>query len=469
MKKIIAVVQVQNEADIIESLCRYYCSFCDGIIVTDDISTDNTNDILKYLIEEGLPIYITNKNEIDHGLGNINARYQQLQLAVDKYDADIILPIDADEFLVCEMGGNPRNIIETMDEKIEYHIPWNNFICTKNINDNKIFFPLTTNKYVEPDFHKAIISKFLLKECMAFPEMGCHSFNYKEKRPVIIKMKELCYNHYPVRNKYQFMLKTIIGWTTRLLCPFHDGNYNYSMSSHWKEFFDEIKKHGIIKDEMLEHFSTYNNFTFSNNNNNYINERIFDISFCKEKINLHFTKYNEIESQFIKILTTQLENNIRNMPSWRSSLERKIAGEQLGQANEIINNLNNYIKILEMKMGPSKLYGTFYFDTGKGFNEDEKINFKHFIETKYLYNTVKLPQNTKSIRFDPVEGVGCYIQNLNILSDENIPVNYQILNGCKTDNKGILFTSKDPQILIDINQILIENLIVYCNIWFFIE
>jgi len=466
-KKIIAVVQVQNEADIIESLCRYYCSFCDGIIVTDDMSSDNTNEILNLLVKEGLPVYITDKNEIDHGDDNVNARCQQLHLAVDRYNADIILPIDADEFLVNVNGGNPRPFLESLDEKVEYHIPWRNYIYTKETNDNSIFYPNIAKKYAEPSFSKAIISRYLLKQKKAFPETGCHSFFYPEDPPVVYDVKELCYNHYAFRSVYHFMLKIIIRWTTRLTFPYHDGSIFFCDAIHFKEFYEEIKKYGIIQEEMLEKYSTYIEFPFPKDYE--IKESNFDTSFCNDKIKLCYTNYNINENDFIKMLTIRLEKNLRNMPSWRSTLERKVAGEQLGQANLTITNLNKYIEILKSQSNQRFLFCTFYFDTGKDFSENEKVHYEYLNGTKHFNVTVKLPDNIKAVRFDPVEGMGCFLQKFTVLSEKNIPIKYQICNGFRTENDGIIFTNNDPQILININRKTTKNIFVTFNIWFFMN
>jgi len=466
MKTIIAVVQVQNEADIIESLCRYYCCFCDGIIVTDDMSSDNTKEILNHLVEEGLPVYITDDESIDHGLGSIYARYQQINLAVDKYDADIILPIDADEFLINVKGGNPRPALESLDEKIEYHIPWHNYICPKENDDNTVFYPNVTSKYAEPLFSKAIVSRFLVKQKEAFPETGCHSFFYPKEAQITSDLTELCYNHYPYRSVYHFMLKTILGWTFRLTCPYHDGSILFAQSFHWKAFYEEIKKYGIISQDMLEKYSTYTEFTFTADKEYDFKESIFDTSFCNGKLQLRYTDYKNKENNFLKTLAIQLEKNLRNMPSWRSALERKISGEELGRANTTINNLNNYVNTLEKKTNPKQLFSTFYFDTGRGFNKEENVHINHPRETKYSYNIVNIPKDTKAIRFDPVEGIGCYIEKLNFIYENDISLDYKILNGFKTKNDGIIFTNNDPQILIKLKRKNIETITICYNIWF---
>jgi len=465
MKKIFACIKVQNDADIIESFCRYYCSFCDGILVTDDMSSDNTPDILKKLVDEGLPVFVTDQNVIDLGLGGLNVRMKQFHLAIEHYNADLILPIDVDEFLINKNGGNPRVVLESIDENIEYHIMRRNYICPSKL-DNIEFFPKMTNKYVDLLSPKTVMSRFLLKERNAVPLAGCHSFMYTTESPAVIDLDDLYYNHYPIRSEYQFMLKIILGWIHYLTLPFHDGDRRYNQAWHWKAFYNEIKKHGIVSQEMLEIYSAYNSTSIPDYNNYDIHEKLFDISFCHDKLKLRYTDYASNKIYFLQILAAQMEKNILRMPSWRSSRERQIAGEQLGQANATIHNLNAYIEKLQKQRPFSEKYGSIFFNTGKDFNEKEKIVFLHNQEKIQLFQEIILPQNTISVRFDPVEGCGCFLQNLVIQTDTGDALNYQILNGYNSENNGIVFTSNDPQIQIDIVDNNINKLSLQCDFWF---
>jgi glycosyltransferase involved in cell wall biosynthesis len=468
MKKIIACIKVQNDADIIESFCRYYCSFCDGIVVTDDMSSDNTPDILKSLANEGLPVFITGGEDIDLGLGLLNARYQQYHLAIDRYNADIVLPICADEFLINVNGGNPRPVLESLDETVEYHVRRHNYVCPGKIMDNTVFFPQTTDKYVDLTSPKTIMSRFLFKAKNARAGAGGHSFTYTGagEPPAVQDLNNLCYNHYPVRGEYQFMLKIILGRIHHLTFPYYDGYYNYTMAWHWKSFYDEIKKHGTVSQEAMERYSVYTSTFIPTDNNSQLTEGKFDTSFCHAKVKLRYTNYDKGKDYFIPILTAQIEKNLLRMPSWRSGMERKVAGEQLGQANATIHNLNAYIETLNRQISPNQI-GTFYFDTGNNFNEGEIVHFQHDKKTNHLDIKIDLPKNVQSVRFDPVEGCGCFLQDLVIMSDIGKIVDFQILNGFMSENRGIVFTTTDLQILIDVKNKKIKEITVQCNIWLF--
>ena len=468
MKKIFVVTQVQNEADIIESFCRYYCSFCDGILVIDNMSSDNTFGILNSLADEGLPVFV--KEIQNFGL---NKKYpspalQRINYAIEHHDADIILPIDGDEFLISANGGNPRAVLEGLDETIEYHIKRRNYVCPPEIKDNTVFYPCNTSKYAPLSSPKTVMSRFLIKDKNAFPSPGCHFFRYTEDCTEVKDSSELYYNHYPFRTAHQFMKKAVLKWINYLTYPYYDGSIHHRRGWHYKAFCEEIKKHGVISEKMLERCSVYTTTHIPDENNYTLLNESFDTSFCCDKLKLRYTDYDIHKSNFISMLITQLEKDMRNIPSWRPAMEREIAGEQLGQANATIHHLNTYIETLQKNTtSPFELAGTFYFDTGKNFNEEETVRFKYTHEEKQFYQEVILPQNTVAIRFDPVEGCGCFLQNLIITSGIGELLDYQILNGSKSENGGIVFTTTDPQILIDISNNDTKKIIIQCDIWFF--
>ncbi|MCL1941169.1 MAG: hypothetical protein FWG09_04430, partial [Synergistaceae bacterium] len=83
---------------------------------------------------------------------------------------------------------------------------------------------------------------------------------------------------------------------------------------------------------MLERYSAYTGTSLPNENSFELIEHPFDTSFCQDKLKLRYTNYDTGKDYFVQILATQLEKNLRNMPSWRPAMERKVIGEQLGQA-----------------------------------------------------------------------------------------------------------------------------------------
>lgn len=91
------MLQLTNEADIIESFVRYHCNIFDGMIIRDNCSSDNTLKILKHLKAEGKPIYILHDPSIE--FTQSKKMTELLYCTIDNHNSDIIVPLDADEFL----------------------------------------------------------------------------------------------------------------------------------------------------------------------------------------------------------------------------------------------------------------------------------------------------------------------------------------------------------------------------------
>ena len=102
MNKLAAIVMVKNEADIIESFARHVLCLADVLLVTDHMSTDSTVDILRNLQAEGLSIRL--KEFRKAGYYQAEVMTAMLHRAVAEEGADLVLALDADEFLVAGRG-----------------------------------------------------------------------------------------------------------------------------------------------------------------------------------------------------------------------------------------------------------------------------------------------------------------------------------------------------------------------------
>lgn len=91
--------------------------------------------------------------------------------------------------------------------------------------------------------------------------------------------------------------------------------------------------------------------------------------------------------------------------------------------------------------------GTIYIDTGSGFSDDEIIIVRS--SKIRLGQRFDLPEHTKAIRFDPVEGVNCMVCDLEV-SCERGPLPYVNANGFDFSDIHV-FDTEDPQFFIDFN------------------
>src|SRR5262249_40485645 len=101
--KIVAVACVRDEIDIIEAFVRHTLGWVDHLAVLDNGSTDGTSAGLEALRAEGLPLDVVS----DPTPGKYQSRRitrLMREVALGRYGADWVLPLDADEF-VCVPGG----------------------------------------------------------------------------------------------------------------------------------------------------------------------------------------------------------------------------------------------------------------------------------------------------------------------------------------------------------------------------
>ena len=109
--KIVSISIVKNESDIIESFVRYNLNIIDEMIILDNGSSDDTLKILNQLKEENLPITILIDD--DKYYEQVEKTNELLYKAIFNHGADIVCPLDADEFISSDIG-HPKEIISTL-------------------------------------------------------------------------------------------------------------------------------------------------------------------------------------------------------------------------------------------------------------------------------------------------------------------------------------------------------------------
>jgi hypothetical protein len=319
MKRIISILFCKDECDIIESFCRYNILYCDLMLIYDSGSSDNTREIIEKLIEERLPIILADsivEKKISNGM---EKEAEMLKLAFDTYQADIVIRLDSDEFLYDLNGKNPRNFLESINDDIEYQIPWRCYLYEKEENLNIQFTPFKFHFYRNPKLEftrKVILTRYLYKKGLTVSN-GCHCLIYGnnplEKDCVKINIPQnIVYAHFPVRNKYQLMTKVLAG---------HIHIYQYTehlgLATHYNDIYNFIKKNGYITDKMMRDYSI--NFALHNDPGVILNNK--DSLFIKGDFQLQFSniilKYTDIvqnERIFIRTILSEFEETVSRLP-----------------------------------------------------------------------------------------------------------------------------------------------------------
>lgn len=317
MKNIWAVTMVKNEEDIIESFCRYTMKFCDSLVIRDDNSLDHTVAIIKQLIEEGLHIILYEiplSGTDDYRKIQYDTFNKLAKLAFEEYGADWVIPLDADEFLFCPDYSDPRGVIESMDESVEYRIYLRTYIFDEPSTDNSVFLPYKFESFLRYPkagrMSKTIISKKLFFDNHAKISIGHHHLEFDgEPHPKTEIAQNLLSAHYPFRSVEQMLAKVIIG----------ELNYKASLNRescglHYNIMYDAIKRFQTADPKLVRRFCLFYSGIFETDADSQepVETGSFRTDFLEEPVTLKYTIPQPGHYAYLDKILSSMESIIDN-------------------------------------------------------------------------------------------------------------------------------------------------------------
>lgn len=219
-RKIFSISMVKNEADIIESFVRYHQHIFDGMVFLDNMSTDRTPKILEKLKEEGLPVLIFYDN--DQEFAQSEKTTELMYNTFRQFHPDIILPLDADEFLVStNPPDHPRDILNKIDLEQLHRIKWRTYVLNEHDNEKELFIPKRMT-YAREDHHenngKVIVTTFIAEKFSGILLPGNHRYgkNGEKEGLKANTLEELKLAHFPIRSLEQYKSKILLHWINRI-------------------------------------------------------------------------------------------------------------------------------------------------------------------------------------------------------------------------------------------------------------
>lgn len=234
---------VKNEGDIIESFVRHTLTFADMLIVSDHMSTDDTYEILLKLQADGLPIVLHRVYQFAQVQAEISNK--MAHEAIDSYGADLVLLLDADEFLLTQDAENScRDLLEMLSpEGIYTLLPL--LQCEPMHPDvNRDVFllnrPLKAERQLQmlrrmiiggknPDF--AADKSYIVQ---GNHDVVCRDSGFSAETAHI--KDRLYIAHFPWRSREQYQGKIMVSWPANAA---RYGRYT-PYATHWKAAFDEV-------------------------------------------------------------------------------------------------------------------------------------------------------------------------------------------------------------------------------------
>ena len=217
-KKLIkSVTMVGNECEIIESFIRYNINIVDEMVLILNFgSVDNSVTIIRKLIDEGLNVRLYDEPTVVYEQKSIENKY--LKLVAEDTDVDIVIPLDADEFISSK--SNPRKELEALELNKVYKLKWRNYLLTENDNRQESFIPkrMTYCDLNANTYDKVIVPAHFIRNEKALVSTGHHDVigNVESER-----ISNLFIAHYPMISQEQYESKlycssiNFINWSNR--------------------------------------------------------------------------------------------------------------------------------------------------------------------------------------------------------------------------------------------------------------
>ena len=395
--KIVSISTIKNEADIIESFVRYHLNIVDLMIILDNGSTDDTSNILNGLINEGLPIKVI--LDTDKYFEPKEKYNFLLDKAINEFDADIICPIDADEFIVCDDSNNPRKYIEEIPDDVYFTAMWKTYVPTKNDDETELFTPSRIKYVRDQSFErdgKVILTKELVKKYNAVLSIGNHKLEIPKKyRKQVNNIKEnnLKIAHIPLRTIKQTMSKVLTNYPNSLARKV----VNKNNSHHYTVMFKKIKENGKLNMEDVTDFATQYSLRHNKGFEDDFNREI-NVSLIKDPINLNYMgdveiKYKYVENPLANLLenTIFLASEIHNFKNQIPNDTSKNKSIKKEDRPKVIDNKQKSVKSSFMEKLLNKSNSYVYYKNC--FNTLTKNNKKLHNKNKKLHNKNKKLHN----------------------------------------------------------------------------
>ena len=312
--KIISFTMVNNESEIIESFIRYNYNFVDEMVIIDNGCTDSTIKIIRKLIGEGFKITVYDESLEAYNQYRLDNKY--LTKIANEKNPDIILPLDADEFLTG--NTNPREVLEGLSLDRIYYITWRWYVMTKEDNILETFIPKKMQYCLsKPAWNysdgtvvtKAIIPVKYYSDMGLTLSMGHHTV-FGNDKVKITQLDNLQLAHYRAISEEQLIYKTCC-YTIRDIATMEN---NFETAQRTNQM--AIIENGTDMWDAAEE-SSYGGYPRE------IEKKPLELSFCKK--NDLKIKYSELAHESInnRILYTGREMSVRAYNLERSKKEKK--------------------------------------------------------------------------------------------------------------------------------------------------
>ena len=215
----IALSAVRDEQDILERFVRHTLGCVDGMLIINHEGSDASRDILVSLFNEGLPLCFLNTREL--GFHQSGWLTDLAAAAANRLGAQVIIPLDADEFLQRPDGGDVRDYLSTISRDDVRLISWRSYIPLESASNDEpdILRRITSRLAVSPRIQKVLVGGRVAAQDSFRIGYGSHEVIVGVKKVECSRDRQLILAHFPVRSVAQFVAKVAVARITIPLVP----------------------------------------------------------------------------------------------------------------------------------------------------------------------------------------------------------------------------------------------------------
>jgi hypothetical protein len=269
---IVTITITRNDADILEAFVRHHVELVDAMVVAVHRCGDNSEELLRDLVSEKLPLEILSDNTPDGSTENtirigecfsihpITMHLTQLMRHVaSRSHPDWVLPLDSDEFLKVQADRSLTNVLSELPHSQSVAIRWQTYVPTATDPQNELnpVRRITHRRAVE----SVVLPKILVPANLAVREEfllsnGHHALFDKRDESIapMTTSDALFLAHFPVRSEAQLRSKIMSGWLSAAASPTRGSGE----AKHWQVLYQRLKNPSpLTGDEIKSIASSY--------------------------------------------------------------------------------------------------------------------------------------------------------------------------------------------------------------------
>jgi Glycosyl transferase family 2 len=253
--RLVTTTILRNEADILEAFVRHHAELADRMIVVCHFCQDQSTELARELEREGLPLEVRELPDPIYESARLTTT--MLDDAARAYDPQWILPLDADEFLVCADGLSLDAALDRLPRELPTRVQLKAYVLTGDDDETEPnVLRRITNRSAVVYGSKVIVPRDLRRRRRIGIAQGHHHVYERKTGRAIphVDTDLVAIAHFPVRSAAQYRTRILGAWpSARAAAEFRPRS-----SIHWERAYRELAAETLTRERFLEIARTYN-------------------------------------------------------------------------------------------------------------------------------------------------------------------------------------------------------------------